>query len=45
MLDRYYSEFRARPDMRTEQPSSPSSVEQHWRSLQQLYKFLGRVGR
>lgn len=39
-LDRYFAEFRARPNVRTGKPLSASYIQQHWRSLQQLYKFL-----
>lgn len=40
VLDRYFTAFRSRPNRRTGKPLSGSYVQQHWRSLQQLYKFL-----
>lgn len=40
VLDRYFTEFRSRPNMRTGKPLSASYVQQHWRSVQQLYRFL-----
>lgn len=39
-LDTYFAEFRARPNARTGKPLSAAYVQQHWRSLQQLYRWL-----
>jgi site-specific recombinase XerD len=40
VIDRYFAEMRARPNKRTGRPLSPSYVNQHWRSLQQFYRWL-----
>jgi site-specific recombinase XerD len=40
VLDAYFAAFRARPNRRTGRPLSPSYVQQHWRSLQQFFKWL-----
>jgi integrase len=43
-LERYVGHMRTRPNRRTGAPLSPSFVSQHWRSLQQFYKWLEQEG-
>lgn len=40
VLNQYFGKFRRSTSIRTGRPLSASYVNQHWRSLQQFYKWL-----
>lgn len=40
VIERYFTWFRQRPNLRTGKPLAGSTVNQHYRSMQQFYKWL-----